>query len=84
MSLLSRPCCTTRERWFFYIFYVWLVRTRLIFVFLSIVGNVDHALLQFMKTWFPREAKIKQKANEEESLQETIEEFGTDLRCFIM
>jgi hypothetical protein len=37
---------------------------------------VDWALLNFMKDWFPVEAKAKLKQNEREAAKEQMEELG--------
>ncbi|KAF8592143.1 hypothetical protein K439DRAFT_1656201 [Ramaria rubella] len=47
-------------------------------------SNVDHALINFMRDWFPKETKVKGKANEEEAAQEEMEELGIDPRCQVM
>ncbi|EIN05532.1 hypothetical protein PUNSTDRAFT_137637 [Punctularia strigosozonata HHB-11173 SS5] len=39
-------------------------------------SNVDWALLNFMKDWFPIEAKEKLKQNEREAAQEELQELG--------
>lgn len=39
-------------------------------------ANVDWALLNFMKDWFPIEAKEKLKQNEREAAQEQLQELG--------
>jgi hypothetical protein len=40
------------------------------------LANVDWALLNFMKDWFPVEAKEKLKQNEREAAQEELQELG--------
>lgn len=40
------------------------------------LANVDWALLNFMKDWFPIEAKKKLHQNEEEAAQEQLQELG--------
>ena len=42
----------------------------------KIVANVDWALLNFMKDWFPIEAKKKLQQNEREAAEEQMEELG--------
>lgn len=39
-------------------------------------ANVDWALLNFMKDWFPVEAKAKLKQNEAEAAREELQELG--------
>ncbi|KZT25579.1 hypothetical protein NEOLEDRAFT_1162727, partial [Neolentinus lepideus HHB14362 ss-1] len=47
-------------------------------------SNVDWALLNFMKDWFPIESKAKLLQNEREASQEELEELGLDVRgCII-
>ncbi|BFZ56337.1 hypothetical protein PYCC9005_003382 [Savitreella phatthalungensis] len=48
--------------------------------------NIDYALLNFLKLYFPREAKDKQKQNEHEQLQDHIHAAGldADTKCVIM
>jgi len=46
--------------------------------------NVDWALLNFMQDWFPRESKLKLKANEQEAAKEELEELGiSDQGCIV-
>ena len=53
--------------------------------YLTIIANVDWALLNFMQDWFPREAALKLKQNEQEASKEQLEELGIkDQGCFIM
>ncbi|KAI8973169.1 SPX domain-containing protein [Trametes punicea] len=48
-------------------------------------SNVDWALLNFMKDWFPLEAKKKLQQNEREAAQEEMQELGWDVRgCVVM
>ncbi|KAI0827222.1 SPX domain-containing protein [Trametes gibbosa] len=48
-------------------------------------SNVDWALLNFMKDWFPIEAKKKLQQNEREAAEEEMHELGLDVRgCTIM
>ncbi|EPQ51605.1 hypothetical protein GLOTRDRAFT_140984 [Gloeophyllum trabeum ATCC 11539] len=47
-------------------------------------SNVDWALLNFMKDWFPVESKAKLLQNEREASQEELEELGLDVKgCVI-
>ncbi|KDQ52928.1 hypothetical protein JAAARDRAFT_39876 [Jaapia argillacea MUCL 33604] len=39
-------------------------------------SNVDWALLNFMKDWFPNESKLKLKQNEREAAEEELQELG--------
>lgn len=47
-------------------------------------ANVDHALVNFMHDWFPKETKEKINENHRELAQEEMEELGLDTRCAIM
>ncbi|GBE85794.1 hypothetical protein SCP_0803160 [Sparassis crispa] len=48
-------------------------------------SNVDWALLNFMKDWFPIEAKEKLQQNEKEAAEEDMRELGIDVNgCTIM
>ncbi|CDO73928.1 hypothetical protein BN946_scf185016.g85 [Trametes cinnabarina] len=48
-------------------------------------SNVDWALLNFMKDWFPVEAKKKLQQNEREAAQEEMQELGLDVKgCVVM
>ncbi|EMD32419.1 hypothetical protein CERSUDRAFT_118760 [Gelatoporia subvermispora B] len=48
-------------------------------------SNVDWALLNFMRDWFPRECKEKLKQNEKEATREELEELGLQVQgCVIM
>ena len=50
-----------------------------------ITGNVDHALVGFLKLWFPKEVKAKSKANDKESQKEHYQELGIDdVSCTVM
>lgn len=47
--------------------------------------NIDYALLNFLKMYFPREAKAKQRANEKEQLKQSAEAAGMESgSCVIM
>ncbi|KAJ7856706.1 SPX domain-containing protein [Mycena olivaceomarginata] len=49
-------------------------------------SNVDWALLNFMRDWFPEEASVKLRQNEKEAALEQLEELGVDpnARCTVM
>ncbi|KAI0700651.1 SPX domain-containing protein [Cerioporus squamosus] len=48
-------------------------------------SNVDWALLNFMKDWFPGEARKKLQQNEREAAEEEMQELGLDMRgCIVM
>lgn len=48
-------------------------------------ANVDWALLNFMKDWFPVEARKKLQQNEHEAAEEEMRELGLDVRsCVLM
>ncbi|RPD52717.1 hypothetical protein L226DRAFT_550861 [Lentinus tigrinus ALCF2SS1-7] len=48
-------------------------------------SNVDWALLNFMKDWFPVEARKKLQQNEREAAEEEMQELGLDVRgCILM
>ncbi|KAI0644143.1 SPX domain-containing protein [Trametes meyenii] len=47
-------------------------------------SNVDWALLNFMKDWFPVEAKKKLQQNEREAAEEEMQELGLDVRGCVM
>jgi hypothetical protein len=47
---------------------------------IHIAANVDWALLNFMKDWFPVEARLKLKQNEREAAQEQMEELGFNIQ----
>lgn len=40
--------------------------------------------MNFMKEWFPREVKDKQKENSAEIAKETLEDAGLDVKCVVM
>ncbi|KAI0079186.1 hypothetical protein K474DRAFT_1659490 [Panus rudis PR-1116 ss-1] len=46
-------------------------------------SNVDWALLNFMKDWFPVESRKKLKENEREVAQEEMQELGLDTSCIV-
>ena len=49
------------------------------------VANVDWALLNFMKDWFPAEARKKLHQNEREAAEEEMQELGLEYRgCVVM
>lgn len=51
------------------------------------IGNVDAALKRFMKEWFPKESKEKDKANQKEAAFEQAAELGLDdpgMTCCVM
>ncbi|KAG9000855.1 hypothetical protein FRB90_011724 [Tulasnella sp. 427] len=50
----------------------------------SASANLDVALMNFMKDWFPKEVRIKAKENGEEANKEMAEELGIDNDCCIM
>ena len=48
-------------------------------------ANVDWALLNFMKDWFPVEARKKLQQNEREAAEEELRELGLEYRgCIVM
>ena len=47
-------------------------------------ANVDHALINFMLDWFPKEAQEKDKTNKKESAMEEMEGLDLDIRCITM
>ncbi len=48
-------------------------------------ANVDWALLNFMKDWFPGEARKKLQQNEREAAEEEMTELGLEMRgCLVM
>ncbi|KAJ7139076.1 SPX domain-containing protein [Mycena epipterygia] len=55
-------------------------------VLLADRSNVDWALLNFMRDWFPEEANLKLRQNESEAAREQLEELGLDpnQRCIVM
>ena len=51
----------------------------------AVSANVDWALLNFMKDWFPVEAKKKLQQNEREAAEEEMQELGLDMKgCMVM
>ena len=42
------------------------------------IANIDWALVNFMKDWFPVESKVKLKNNEKEVAEEQLQEMGLD------
>ncbi|KAG9049930.1 hypothetical protein FS837_008516 [Tulasnella sp. UAMH 9824] len=53
-------------------------------VFKADKSNLDVALMNFMKDWFPKEVRIKAKENGEEANKEMAEELGIDNDCRVM
>ncbi|WVO14588.1 hypothetical protein L204_102223 [Cryptococcus depauperatus] len=53
-------------------------------VLLADKSCLDLAVMNFMKEWFPKEVRIKQKENQEEIIKERALESGIDTRCAIM
>ncbi|KAJ6475732.1 hypothetical protein C8R47DRAFT_1142306 [Mycena vitilis] len=55
-------------------------------VLLADRSNVDWAMLNFMRDWFPEEAAVKLRQNEREAAQEQMVELGLDPneRCIVM
>nr|XP_018261824.1 uncharacterized protein I303_06269 [Kwoniella dejecticola CBS 10117]OBR83982.1 hypothetical protein I303_06269 [Kwoniella dejecticola CBS 10117] len=53
-------------------------------VLLADKNSLDLTVMNFMKSWFPKEVKAKQKENELEVAQEQAKEAGIDTRCLIM
>ncbi|KAK7044688.1 SPX domain-containing protein [Favolaschia claudopus] len=49
-------------------------------------SNVDWALLNFMRDWFPEESSLKLSQNEKEATKEQLEEMGIDPdeKCVVM
>ena len=47
-------------------------------------ANVDWALLNFMKDWFPVEARKKLQQNEHEAAEEEMRELGLDVRACVL
>jgi len=45
---------------------------------------LDTQLMNFMKDWFPKEIKDKQKENTAEIAKEQLQDAGLDPRCVIM
>ena len=50
----------------------------------TITANVDWALLNFMRDWFPAEAKKKMEQNEKEAAKEEMEELGLNANSCII
>lgn len=50
----------------------------------SSAANLDIALMNFMKDWFPKEVRIKARENGEEANKEMAEELGIDKDCRVM
>ena len=49
------------------------------------LANVDWALLNFMKDWFPKEAREKLEQNEKEAAEEHLQELGFNTQgCVVM
>lgn len=49
-----------------------------------ITANLDQALQEYLKLWFPKEVKAKEKANGKESAKEELMEMGiSDHRCVV-
>jgi hypothetical protein len=46
-------------------------------------ANLDHAMKLFLKQWFPREVKQKQKESDREATKEELEELELDDRCVV-
>ncbi|WWC90391.1 uncharacterized protein L201_005325 [Kwoniella dendrophila CBS 6074] len=53
-------------------------------VLLADKNSLDLTVMNFMKSWFPKEVKLKQKENELEVAKEQAKEAGLDTRCLIM
>ncbi|WWC71252.1 uncharacterized protein I206_105205 [Kwoniella pini CBS 10737] len=53
-------------------------------VLLADKNSLDLTVMNFMKSWFPKEVKLKQKENELEVAKEHAKEAGIDTRCIIM
>ena len=50
----------------------------------TLIANVDWALLNFMRDWFPTESKKKLEQNEKEAAKEEMEELGLQVNnCVI-
>ncbi|KAF8218275.1 SPX domain-containing protein [Mycena galopus ATCC 62051] len=49
-------------------------------------SNVDWALLNFMRDWFPEESNVKLRQNEKEASEEQLREMGIDpdAKCIVM
>ncbi|EIW68379.1 hypothetical protein TREMEDRAFT_63547 [Tremella mesenterica DSM 1558] len=53
-------------------------------VLLADKTSLDTTLMNFMKSWFPKEVRVKQKENEAEVAKEQAMEAGIDPKCIIM
>ncbi|WVQ74158.1 hypothetical protein IAR50_003750 [Cryptococcus sp. DSM 104548] len=53
-------------------------------VLLADKSSLDLTIMSFMKQWFPKEVKAKQKENDAEVVNEHALETGLDTRCSIM
>ncbi|RXK42310.1 hypothetical protein M231_00300 [Tremella mesenterica] len=53
-------------------------------VLLADKTSLDTTLMNFMKSWFPKEVRVKQKENEAEVAKEQAMEAGLDPKCMIM
>nr|XP_019045049.1 hypothetical protein I302_06965 [Kwoniella bestiolae CBS 10118]OCF23979.1 hypothetical protein I302_06965 [Kwoniella bestiolae CBS 10118] len=53
-------------------------------ILLADKNSLDLTVMNFMKSWFPKEVKAKQKENELEVAHEQANEAGIDTRCVIM
>ncbi|KAJ7083647.1 SPX domain-containing protein [Mycena belliarum] len=55
-------------------------------VLLADRSNVDWAMLNFMRDWFPEESSVKLRQNEQEAAQEQLVEMGIDpdQKCIVM
>ena len=51
-----------------------------------ISANVDWALINFMRDWFPEESSVKLRQNEKEASEEELREMGIDPdeKCIVM
>jgi hypothetical protein len=50
----------------------------------TLIANVDWALRNLMRDWFPVEAKVKRRHNEREAAEEQLREMGFgDRACVI-
>ena len=50
------------------------------------LANVDWALINFMRDWFPEESSVKLRQNEKEASEEELREMGIDPdeKCIVM
>lgn len=46
-------------------------------------GNLDKAAMEFMRLYFPREVKVKQRENEKEVAREDVEDMGMQEGCVV-